>query len=451
MGGLTQGLETARRALLAHQASMNVTGNNLANVNTEGYTRQRARLVPSSSAITSHGILGTGVVMEGVDRLRDVFLDAQIRQEIGMAGRWGARTSVLSRIEGVVNEPSDTGVAALLDSFWNSWLDLSNNPEDAAARSVVLQRGAALAQGLQQQDVRLRNVIESTDVDLEQRVSHLNARLEELANLNAQIRRAEIGGGVEANLRDRRDLIVDQLARECGATTMVRMDGSVVVRLGGRTVVQGNSTLRLSTQRYNEGGHVRVKVIFVDDKTSPAFMSGELSGLLEIRDEVLPNMLDRMDVMAKALIDTVNRLHEAGPSHLPFFRGHSAGTIQLAPEVAKDPSQVNAGTTGDPGDNDIAVAIGGLREARLLERGTATISDYYRGVVADLGSMGQQAAFLSESQESAVRSLEAQRQSVMGVNMDEELTRMITIQTAYEAAARVFSTMGKMFETLLNM
>lgn len=451
MGGLTQGLEIARRALLAHQAALNVTGNNLANVNTEGYTRQRARLVPAPSEKTPEGIMGTGVRMEGVDRLRDVFVDAQIREEIGMAGRWGARSSVLSRVEGVLNEPSDAGLASLLDSFWNSWLDLSNNPEDAAARSVVLQRGAALAQGLRQQDSRLRNIIDSTDVDLEQRVSDLNSRFEELANLNAQIRRAEIGGGQESNLRDRRDLILDELAREGGATNLVRQDGTVVLRLGGRTVVEGNSYVPLGTQMYNDDGHVRVKVIFVEDKTSPSFLSGELAGLLEIRDQVLPSLLDRVDEMTDTLVQTVNRLHEAGPSHLPFFRGSSASTLELAPELAKDPSQVNAGSSGDPGDNDIALAIADLREARILERGTATISDFYRGLVADLGSMGQQAGFLSESQESAVQSLEAQRQSVIGVNMDEELTRMISIQTAYEAAARVFSTMGDMFETLLNM
>src|SRR5512137_1326100 len=107
MPGLMQGLEIARRALLAHQSSLNVTGNNLANVATPGYTRQRAEMIPSPSERTPEGILGTGVVMDGISRLRDVFLDTQIRDEMGLAGKWSARSDILNRVESVLNEPSD--------------------------------------------------------------------------------------------------------------------------------------------------------------------------------------------------------------------------------------------------------------------------------------------------------------------------------------------------------
>ncbi len=451
MAGLSQGLEIARRAMYAHQAAMNVVGNNLANVATPGYTRQIPLLTPTPSERTPDGVLGTGVQMDGVRRARDVFLDTQLRDEMGLAGRWSARSSVLSRVESVVDEPSDTGLASLLDAFWNSWLDLSNNPEDSAARSVVVQSGISLAEGLRQVDSRVRQVIEATDSDLEQRVAHLNVLFQEVASLNAQITRAEIGGDTDSSLRDQRDLILDELAEAGGATNLVRGDGSVVVRMGGRSVVEGNNALTLAAQRYNDDGRVRVRVVFAEDGTSPSFLSGELAGLMEVRDDVLPDFLDQLDQMTQAITTSVNRAHEAGPSHLPFFRGNRAQSLEVVPEIANDPSQVNAGTTGDAGDNDIALAIADLRDARVMVRGTASISSFYRSLVADLGSLGQQANFLSGSQDQAVKSLQAQRESVIGVNLDEELTRMTVTQKAYEAAARVFNTVSDMFDTLLAM
>jgi flagellar hook-associated protein 1 FlgK len=451
MPGLVQGLEIARRALLAHQSALNVIGNNLANVSTPGYTRQRAELNPSPSERTPDGLIGTGVLMEGVSRLRDVFIDTQIRDEMGLSGKWSARSDMLSRVESVLNEPSDAGLGSLLDNFWNSWLDLSNNPEDSAARAVVVQSGVSLAEGLKQVDFRLRQVIEATDTDLEARVQKLNSLFQEAANLNAQIRRAEVGGGIDANLRDRRDVILDQLAQAGGATNLVRMDGTIVVRMGGRSVVEGNNTTPLATMRYNDDGRVRVRVIFEEDKTSPSFLSGELAGLLEARDQVLPAFLEKMDQLTQVLTSTVNRAHEAGPSRLPFFNGTRAQFLEVAPEIANDPSQVNAGTTGDAGDNDIAIAIAALRENKVMSRGTASVSDFYRGAVSEIGSLGQQARFLSDSQANAVSALEASRQSVVGVNIDEELTRMITTQKAYEAAARVFTTVSDMLDTILRM
>jgi len=451
MPGLVQGMEIARRAMLAHQAALNITSNNIANAATVGYTRQSAILEPTPAERTAEGWIGTGVRMAAVRRARDIFLDTQIRDEMGLQGRWQARSDLLARIETVLNEPSDTGLDSLLDEFWNAWLDLSNNPEDSAGRAVVVQRGISLAEGLQQVDSRIRQVIDATDVDLEARVTHLNLLFQETANLNAQILRAEVNGDVEGNLRDRRDLILDELAKEGGAGSLVRADGSVVVRMGGRTVVEGNSTVPLATMRYNDGGRVRVRLIFEQDKTSPSFVSGSLAGLLETRDQVLPDFLGKMDELAVTVAEAVNRLHEAGPSHLPFFRGNSAKTIEVVPEIARDASQVNAGTTGDPGDNDIALAIAALRDDRILNRGTATLSDHLRGTIAELGSLAQQAEFLSGSQDTAVQSLEAQRQSVVGVSLDEELTRMITIQKAYESAARVFSIVSDVFDTLLAM
>jgi flagellar hook-associated protein 1 len=451
MPGLIQGLEIARRALLAQQAALNVTANNVANVATPGYTRQTAELEPTTSEQTTQGLVGTGVKMAGIQRARDVFLDTQMRIELGESGRWEARSGLLQHLESVLSEPGETGLSSLLDQFWNSWSDLSNQPEDSAARAVVVQRGQALAEGLKSARMQVQTMVESTDTDIQQRVESINSTLQELARLNSQIARAEVGGGVEANLRDQRDLILDQLAKDAGATHLVRKDGTVVVRMGGRTVVDGDSVTPLIDQTYNDQGVVRVRVLFASDQTPPSFLSGSLSGLMEVRDQALPQFLSQLDQLASTLAGSVNRLHEAGPSHLSFFRGSNAGDLEVLPDVANDPSQVNAGTSGDSGDNDIALAIAALRDSRVMNRSTATMDDFYRAGVASIGSLSAQAKTASDNQSAAVQSLESQRQSAIGVNLDEELTHMVTTQKAYEAAARIFTTIGDMFDTLLRM
>ena len=451
MPGLVQGLETARRALLAHQAALTVTGNNLANVATEGYSRQSAILQPTPPEPTPDGYIGTGVRLEEVRRARDGFLDLQIRNELGLQGKWAGRSETLAQLENILNEPSDMGLSQAMDDFWNAWLDLSNQPDDPAARAVVVRSGEALAQGLRQLHARTQAIIENTDADLEQRVRHLNGLCNELAVLNSQIARSEVAGSIESALRDRRDLILDELARDGGATMIVRADEMAVVRLGGRTVVEGSTAIPMEIQRYNDDGHVRVRVAFASDLTAPEFNTGTLAGLLEVRDTILPGFLEEMDQMTAAVVEQVNRLHRAGPSHLDFFRGQTVAELEVNPENANVLTQVNPGTTGEPGDNDIALAMAALRDARVMDRGTSTIGDFYRRAVADIGSLSQQAANLSDSQTTAVETLEGRRQAVMGVNLDEELTRMMTTQKAYEAAARVFSVASEMLDVLLAL
>lgn len=451
MSGLIQGLEIARRALLAHQSSISVTGNNVANVSTPGYTRQTAVLTPTPSERTPQGLLGTGVQMDGVLRQRNAFLDVQLRQEAALAGRWAARSDALSQVEGLIQEPSDQGLGQLLDNFFNAWLDLSNQPEDQSLAAMVVENGRSLVQGFRTQDGQVRQAIDSLNTQVEQAVGDLNQTFQEVADLNGQIVRSEALGSVDANLRDRRDLLLDDLARKAGATHLVRADGSVVVRLDNRTAVEGDQVSELRAEKRTIGGALDVRVTFASDGKALAAPSGELGGLLEVKDTVLPDFRAQLDQLASTLADRVNQIHAAGPSGAAVFVGDSAATLDLAPEVAADSSRIDAGSSGDPGDNDIALAVAALRDSRVLQRGTATVGDFYRGAVATLGSQSQQASLLSDAQDAALQSMESQRQSASGVNLDEELTQLLASQKAYQAAARLFSTSSQMIDALLQI
>ncbi|MEZ4649051.1 MAG: flagellar hook-associated protein FlgK [Candidatus Eisenbacteria bacterium] len=451
MPGLIQGLEIARRALLAHQSAMNITGHNIANVATEGYTRRRPVLTPTVPETTPWGIVGTGVQLEDVARTRNTFLDDQVRKESALAGSWDARSQVLQQVEAVLGEPSDDAIAGLLDQFYNAWLELSNQPEDFGARAVVLQSAEALVSGLRDQDARLDDVIESTDLEVEQRVKDINATLHEVGNLNLQIQQSEVTGSVDADLRDRRDQLLDQLAREAGATHLIRADGSVVVRLGGRTAVEGTDVHGLRAERYTVGGKLEVRVLFESDNSYPRDLSGELGGIISVREEVLPRFRNQLDGLVAGLVDRVNQIHRAGPSGVNFFVGETIDTLEVEPEIAADITRINAGSSGDPGDNDIALALAALRDERFLERGTATAGDVFRQIVTEVGSLTRQAGSVSGAQAAAFNAVVVQRESVIGVSLDEELTNLVETQKAYEAAARVFSSAAEMIDVLLAM
>ncbi|MEZ4654653.1 MAG: flagellar hook-associated protein FlgK [Candidatus Eisenbacteria bacterium] len=451
MPGLIQGLEIARRALLAQQSSLNITGHNIANVATEGYTRRTPILVPMPPEETPQGIIGTGVRLEGVRRNRSFFLDAQLRKEASLSGRWESRSQVLQQIESLVAEPSDGGLGAAFDDFFNSWLELSNQPEDAGTRAVVVQAGQSLARGLQDQDARFEQLLESTDVEVEQRVLEINQSLDEIGRLYVSIQQSEISGTLDADLRDRRDVLLDQLAEDVGAEHLIRADGSVVVRIGPRTVVEGTDVVHLESRPYTVDQRRRVRLVFSSDGRQVEDVGGRLGGLIEVREEIVPDLRSKYDTLAKDLANAVNQIHRAGPSGTPFFSGDSAATLSVDSAVANDVSLVNAGSSGDPGDNDIALALAGLRDARILQRGTATLSDSYRQIVSQVGSLSAQAGTVSGAQQTAYDALKNQRQSVQGVNLDEELTQLVETQKAYEAAAKIFTASADMIDVILRM
>lgn len=451
MPGLIAGLEVARRALLAHQAALTVTGHNISNVATPGFTRRKSILLPQEAERTPEGSLGSGVEFGGVSRSRDLFLDSQLREESGLAGKWEARSDSLGRIEILLNEPSGSGLSELLNEFWNSWLDLSNSPEDFAARTVVVQKGETLATAFRQTDTRLESVLDSSDREVEQAVAEINARLEEVGRLNSQIYSVQTSQGETADLEDRRDYLIDSLAKDSGASHLVRADGTLVVRIGNRTVVQGNDVSGLALERYAEGQHSHLRVVYAFDGVKPDDLSGRIGGLIEVREQLLPAFREQLGSLARTLVQSVNRVHEAGPSRLGFFRGNRIDNIEVVPDLALDPSKVNAGSSGDAGDNDIALSIAALRDARILANSTATPGSFYSAAVAGVGSLRQQASIIAEGQNSAVRSLEAQRQAAIGVNLDEELARLIESQRAYQSAARLFHTWDTMFDALLSI
>lgn len=459
---LSIGLDTASSGLRAMQLAIDTAAHNVANADTEGYSRQEVAfraIPPAQSKFTSSGVplqqLGLGVDVSRVRRLRDVLLDAQYRNTRSMRDEYQARTTALRQAEVTLNEPSDQGLQMLVSKFFNGLRDLANQPESVAARAAAVEQGATLAAAFNRTSTLLTNQRADLDASVDVKVADVNAKAREVADLNAQIRTVTVGGGTANDLMDRRDLLLDHLAGLTGATYEAGADNTVNVFIGARKLVDNVTVNDLATQPDAANANLK-KVVWASDSAGVTMASGEIKGLLDARDQNLTGLLKDIDGLAGALITAVNVRHRTGyglnnATGLDFFTGATAADMAVNGALRGSPESVAASSAPDePGNANVMRDMAGVQRLLLLGGGTATIDDSYRSVIARLGVASQQAQLLSDNQDVVTRHLQAARASVSGVSIDEEMTSLVKGQHAYQASARVISVIDQMLDTLVN-
>lgn len=449
MMGLSLAIELAKRAMLAQQGNINVLGHNIANVNTPGYTRQRALLSASLPLNVTPGALGTGVDMTNVLRNRDTFADRQYRREQGVFGQLDTRAGVMSQIEGIIGEPSDTGVRTLLDRFFSSWSELSNNPGDRSLKVSVQTAGRELAGGIHRLHERLGEYRMALNDEVNLRVDETNDLLKQVAELNAKITVLANSAKSPNDLMDQRDQLVDKLAELAGVTSIAQADGSVSLRLSGKSLVDGARAEQLEIQARGLNDPASAPILY-DNGQRADLSSGRIGALLQMRDVTVQQLRGDLDTLAGGLITEVNKLHSQGQNGLDFFGGTDAASISLGAGIDNDAAAINGGRSSLSGDNDLALALAALKGQTVLRNGTATLSGFFGSLVSTVGSETRAAAEGARHQILAVGQADAQRQATGGVNMDEELANLTQAQQAYQAAARYMNTVSGMLESLIN-
>ncbi|KNZ70096.1 flagellar hook-associated protein FlgK [Thermincola ferriacetica] len=468
------GLNIGRQALQAQQRALDVTAHNIANANTEGFSRQRAVMAtttpfayPSVNRPIGAGQIGTGVMVEEVKRMRDSFIDLQVRQEVNKTGEWETKNNSLQKLEVIFNEPSDAGLRTVLDQFWEAWQELSKKPELEAVRSLVRQRGIAVAETFNHLDRQLTDLAEDLDASVKIKVDEINNIAGQVAALNDQIVRVEVQGDNANDLRDKRDLLLDELSKIVQITVKEDNSGAVTVSIGGRALVSAAGVSKISAVP-NGANNGYVDLQWAVDGTAVSIQSGSIKGMLDIRDITIPSYRQQLDDLANALVTSVNAEHVAGyglnktaaDPHFNFFdaAGTTAATISIDAAILGDLDNIAAASTAaDPlaspsvensGDGSNALNIAELKHQALL--GTATLDDYYRGMIAQLGVEAQESSRMVDNQNLLLSQLENRRQEVSGVSLDEEMTNMIKFQHAYNAAARTITAMDEMLDTIVN-
>ncbi len=375
------GLETALRALHAQQRALETVDHNIANANTEGYSRQRAIMaatepytVPALNREDSVAQLGTGVEVTEIHRYTSDYLNAQMRAELPRGQRWETIESAYKQIEVIFNEPSDSGISAALGRFWQSWSDATGMPDDLGARTAVTEAASNLAFSIRDADSRLRDIQSDMDLQVRQNVARINDIAVQIAALNDPISKVQAFGDQPNDLRDKRDMLLDELSKIVDINYYENSDGTMTVDIGGHALVMGNDYGQLLVQP-DPTNSMRSKVVWADGQTplvvhgvplagpmsaaNGELVGGTLGGAIYTRDVVVNDQLAKLDNIASSLIDAVNQLH-AGGFGLPDDSAGSPATPRPGSALAGTPTLTTPPVSGVVVDNSLYPAALGI-------------------------------------------------------------------------------------------
>lgn len=453
------GIEIARSALFAHQRAQENVAHNIANANTPGYSRQRvvleSRYSSTFSTTPGMGQAGSGVQVADVTRIRDVFTDMQYRNENSGLGQWEVQKDILAQIEAIFNEPSDIGISSVLSKFWESLETLAENPGSAETRETVKERAITLADTINHTDFSLSQILDDINYRLGVKVQEVNTLARQIAELNGQIQTMEITGVTASDLRDKRDVLLDELSKIVKIDTSQDEQGQFSVNVGGTILIKGTDYNSFTLDSSQSPPHVKWETY----NTSVNLKKGELQGLLDLSNK-LTGYRNDLKKFADSLTARFNEIHGEGTDLYgnlggEFFLSKPSGNdlITVNPDIINDTNLIAAAGNpfGGKGDNRNALRLAHIKSISMDGASGPTFDDFYGSLVSRLGIDSQEAQRMMVSQEYMVSQLDYRRQETSGVSLDEEMTKMIIYQHAYTAAARVITTLDEMMGVVLSM
>lgn len=575
MSGLFGTFSIATRGMEVQQKALDVTSHNIANANTDGYSRQRAVIetsrpegMPSMNSIISPGQVGTGAQVSAIERVRDSFMDFQVRGQKSTLGKYQARDNFLSEIEGIFSEPSDTGMSKLISNFFSSWHDLSGDPNNSNTRTVVATSASTLANSLNQTYNNLQNIKTNVQSQIKDDIFTINSMFKNLDQLNQQIKGVEISGNTPNDLMDKRDLLLDDLSGKFGikidkqqfdafnltadsstsgfnpsvninfmqsedhenVRTLSYID-SITVNDSTATPPTYDITYYKKADKSTDANKVTISGVALDstqlkqldecrvvwaDKDGNAIKSdgtllgqsgvtyndimqfkpdnGELQGYMSVQQDV-DDYINQMNSFAKALAFSVNAVHtgtndpltpNSDVPNIPFYVNSSsggkeeeitAGNIAVNSVILNDVMKINVKSKIDSGatDGSRAQAIADVQNSLLQIQGITTatkrsdfvtldtdnmtvknsvngttLGSYFKDTVDRLGISEQEAQQKVKNQNATLEDFQQRRDGISGVSLDEEIANLVQFQHAYQANAKIVSTIDQLLDVVIN-
>ena len=456
-------LNTAISGLQAAQRAVETTSQNIANVNTPGYSRQRVLLSSVGSTTAAHfhsgnnvAILG-GVKIDAILRVRDAFLETARVNAGATKEALGVRSATLGGVEGLLNEPGDEGLQAVIDGFFTSWHEVAAQPGTGldAASGQVLQSANALVAQLRFVSSGIDERWSSAAAELTATVSELNQATSDLGVVNQHIIEGTVAERPVNELLDRRDILIRTIGELSGGRAMIAQDGTASVMINNVTVVSGNRSLPVTV-----AGATALKDATADP---PSLMmgasavpvsSGKLAGLLVALGNDLPHVSTQLDGVAIALRDSVNAVHYLGyttdgNTGLDFFAGTGASDLSVIPTTGADLAVASDLGVVD-GNNAEKIADLSLDEKAEEALGGPGASVQLRVLASEIGTRLQGLHQAVEVQDSVFATADAAINADAGVSVDEEMTSLLMYQRSYQASARVITAVDEMLDTLIN-
>jgi len=467
MSKISAMMDVGKRSLMNSQTALQTVGHNIANKSTEGYSRQRVELMTNEPASEGSVRIGMGARAGVITRVNNPWLEKQIQREGTSMGFADSRAEAMSRVEQVYNEQTNKGLNQYMTGFFNSFRELSNNPESLASRTMVREAGESMTKEFGRVVNQLKDVQEDLDGQLLTLTDEVNQMAKEIAQLNEKIQIVEVSGVPANDERDRRDLLLKKLGEKIDISWAEGSDGHISVTAGSTGIlVSGTTANELKAAKTDERDRVEIFFKSTANGTpvniTDQIRGGRLGGALEVRDDVIENFLGSVDRMAYTLAEEVNKAHiegfdRYGKSGVLFFEmpaevKGAAASLTVNRTIFNDVGRIAAGAQpGAPGDNTVANVISSLQNRQLMDGKSATLDDFYNTQVGQIGILTQRAVKNQESQRNVINQLQNIRESISGVSLDEETTKMIEFQKAYDASARLIRTADEMFDTILNL
>jgi flagellar hook-associated protein 1 len=453
MSSLNASLATALSGLLTEQGALQVTTNNVANVNTPGYSREVPVLVSSDPVVVSPLTYGTGVTLQDVQSITDPILSSQIQQQTQAQGQYSALASALQQTQ-VNFTTSSNDIGTEISNFFDSINQLSTDPSDLSLRQGVLTAAGNLATSFNTTSNNLTQQQTSLDLSAVQTVGQINQLTQQIAGLNAQVSNLQNVGENAGTFVDQRTEAINQLSALVDVSVIPSGNTLVLTTANGAPLVTGQQSFQLTTQTNSAGLH---DIYSQGNDITSEITSGQLGGTLAARDQGIPAIKSQLDTLAAGLANAVNTVQAGG-----YDLNGNAGTNLFNPPPASgvgaaaslsvaitNPSMIAASSDGAVGSNGNAQAMYALGSQPLIN--SQSPSNYYSGIVFNVGNVAANASAEESASSLVVQQLTDQLSSVSGVSLDEEAANMVQYQDAYQASAQVITTINDMMYTVINM
>ncbi len=458
-------ISIGKSALQVNKKQLEVIGNNIANVNTPGYSRQRAVQDQADSIQDAFGSIGQGTVINRIERMRDERLDAQYWDKQTQVGYWETKSQNLQELETHLQEPSENGLTELFNKFWDSWDNLANNPDGPSGevmRASLIQDTKNLTRRLNEAADSIIDKREEINNQVSTSVDKLNTLFSDLSTLNIKIEESKANGQDCSSLLDQYDLKLDELTKYGNTKLITRKDGIRIIYFGSDEVVKGAEYRKLEalTDSYSEAGFNRSKVVWSDNlKEVNNLRDGKLKALESLRDEDMKSYQDYLDKIANNLVEKINSIHSAGYDlQDPPGTGHNffdekttgAHDIKIDSVLEANPDFISASKTGETGDNQVALEISQLRNKSSIDD-DYSFQEYYAKFLNEIGRDSDNAQNQEKVQNATSKQIDNFRENVKGVSIDEETANLIAYQQSYQAAAKIIATANQMMDVIMQM
>jgi len=467
-------MQTGKSGMTTAKAGIATSGHNIANANTDGFSRQRIQteaIVTQQMAGQGGLHIGEGSRVSRVERINDNYLEKQLREGGRDMAFHEEKQVFLNQVEDVFNEMNGDGLNRIVARFYNDFRKLSNDPTSEAIRQSVRESSQSMVNDFK----RLRTEVEAVRSHIDNRIDgnmqELNTFAKELAELNGKIRQAEVQGNDANDLRDRRDQIVKKINNLVDISAHTDNNGNINAEIRGvGPLVTGVNVEEFSVHHApaqedegNVDGALQIaRSSLGNNFITSQFHGGKIGALIETRDKAVAEVLERLDKLAYSVTSAVNDIHQKGftqngETGLNFFNpitsvDGAAGNLALSDDIHHSVGNIAVALQPDsPGDNRGALAIANLQNLHLMNDGKTTVDDFYNSIVADIGVSSARNREALGQQQSILTQLTKMRDQVSGVSIDEETTNLMQYQHAFDASAKVIKVADEMMDTILKL